>query len=542
MLDESSAGGVPSSMVAIKTSKESKGEGADEMLREATVMAQVSGHPNLVSLIGVVTSGLPMMLLISLCEHGSLLSVLKLRKIKNLQVKDCVPFTLAERVKMALDTAKGMAHLSAMSFVHRDLAARNVLVDSQRTCKVADFGLARGIAGARAGPDTNKDGDEEEYYRARTGTFPVRWTSPEAMQTMRFSEATDVWSFAVTLIEIFTDGGKPYDGMANAAVISQVQGGYRAEQPTLCSDEIYAIILECWMAKASERPTFAQLVVKFEDAGVAAEEPVDDKQQTVVPAIDASDEDISSAVLTAAAARLSARVEHAATTNETYMSGEVPLYTSAAVVEHAPTLAAEDPYLTIDGNGSSAADGAEDQYLTMDSSTADIVEDPYLTVNETGNAMDGNSSTADIVEDPYLTVNETGNAMDGSSSTADIVEDQDLTVTENGVKDGGDTVDDPAAVATARFAKAWVAANPTDGNFITAKAVAAALKESGVPQAKLRTIWTSAKMAGNPVAKMNQEEFFNACRLVVEAGGSFSTDTDAALASQRRPEVETMLF
>lgn len=472
----------------------------------------------LVSLIGVVTSGLPMMLLISLCEHGSLLSVLKLRKIKNLQVKDCVPFTLAERVKMALDTAKGMAHLSAMSFVHRDLAARNVLVDSQRTCKVADFGLARGIAGARAGPDTNKDGDEEEYYRARTGTFPVRWTSPEAMQTMRFSEATDVWSFAVTLIEIFTDGGKPYDGMANAAVISQVQGGYRAEQPTLCSDEIYAIILECWMAKASERPTFAQLVVKFEDAGVAAEEPVDDNQQTVVPAIDASDEDISSAVLTAAAAQLSARVEHAATTNDTYMSGEVPLYTSAAVVEHAPTLAAEDPYLTIDGNGSSAADGAEDQYLTMDSSTADIVEDPYLTVNETGNAMDG------------------------SSSTADIVEDQDLTVTENGVKDRGDTVDDPAAVATARFAKAWVAANPTDGNFITAKAVAAALKESGVPQAKLRTIWTSAKMAGNPVAKMNQEEFFNACRLVVEAGGSFSTDTDAALASQRRPEVETMLF
>ena len=80
ILDESSAGGVPSYMVAVKTSKEAKGEGAEEMMREATVMAQVSGHPNLVSLIGVVTSGTPLMLLLSLCEHGALLSVLKERK------------------------------------------------------------------------------------------------------------------------------------------------------------------------------------------------------------------------------------------------------------------------------------------------------------------------------------------------------------------------------------------------------------------------------------------------------------------------------
>merc|ERR1719272_2540931 len=125
ILDESSAGGVPSYMVAVKTSKEAKGEGADEMLREATVMAQVSGHPNLVSLIGVVTSGTPLLLLLSLCEHGALLSVLKERKLTG--GRSNTPFTLAERVKMALDIANGMAHLTALSFVHRDLAARNVL-------------------------------------------------------------------------------------------------------------------------------------------------------------------------------------------------------------------------------------------------------------------------------------------------------------------------------------------------------------------------------------------------------------------------------
>ena len=64
-------------LVAVKTSKEAKGEGADEMFKEATVMAQVTGHPNLVSLIGVVTSGAPLLLILTFCEHGSLLSYLK---------------------------------------------------------------------------------------------------------------------------------------------------------------------------------------------------------------------------------------------------------------------------------------------------------------------------------------------------------------------------------------------------------------------------------------------------------------------------------
>jgi serine/threonine protein kinase len=262
VLDETAAGGVPGYMVAVKTSKETKGEGAEEMLREATVMAQVSGHPNLVSLIGVVTSGPPLLLLLSLCENGSLLSLLKKRKQKG--VNGIMPLTVGERLKMALDTARGMEHLTANKFVHRDLAARNVLVDVLMCCKVADFGLARGTAGARTGPETNEDGDEEEYYRSRTGTFPVRWTAPEAMQTMRFTEGSDAWSFGITMIEVFTDGGKPYATMDNAAVISEVQGGYRAPQPELCPDTMYAVMLECWHAKAAERPPFTHLAERIE--------------------------------------------------------------------------------------------------------------------------------------------------------------------------------------------------------------------------------------------------------------------------------------
>ena len=199
ILDESSSGGVPGYMVAIKTAKEAEGAGADDMVTEATVMSQIKPHPNVVSLIGVVTSGLPLLLLISMCEHGSILSFVKERALAA-KGKQCAPLSFAQRAKMCLETARGMTYLIASRFIHRDLAARNVLLDSTFKAKIADFGLARGVKSAKQGPEKDADGGEEEYYRSQNGVFPVRWCAPEAMTTMRFSEASDVWSFGTYIV------------------------------------------------------------------------------------------------------------------------------------------------------------------------------------------------------------------------------------------------------------------------------------------------------------------------------------------------------
>jgi ephrin-B len=222
VLDESTTGGVPGYLVATKIVKKQTGEGADEMHKEASVMAQLSSHPNVVSLIGVVTSGVPLLLLLSLCEYGSLLSVLKKKKPKEAtkqrsfrtglswkrpakkapesEGNTTVGFTDKEKVKMLLEIARGMEYLISNQFVHRDLAARNILLNSARVCQVADFGLARSTGRAMTAAQQEEDGvaPEEQYYRSRTGTFPVRWTAPEAMATLRFSEASDVYNARFT--------------------------------------------------------------------------------------------------------------------------------------------------------------------------------------------------------------------------------------------------------------------------------------------------------------------------------------------------------
>jgi serine/threonine protein kinase len=127
-LDESPQGGVPGYLVAIKVLKEdvTGGTGETDLLREASLMALVEHHKHIVGLVGVVTSGTPLMLLLTYCEHGALGACLK---------KQGLPPTKS-KLELGLDVALGMEHLATSNFVHRDLAARNVLLSSVWTAKV----------------------------------------------------------------------------------------------------------------------------------------------------------------------------------------------------------------------------------------------------------------------------------------------------------------------------------------------------------------------------------------------------------------------
>ena len=55
--------------------------------------------------------------------------------------------------------------------------------------------------------------------------FPVKWTSPEAAQDLRFTIKSDVWSFGVLLYEIVTYARHPYLGITGCMLFFADRAG-----------------------------------------------------------------------------------------------------------------------------------------------------------------------------------------------------------------------------------------------------------------------------------------------------------------------------
>ena len=83
------------------------------------------------------------------------------------------------------------------------------------------------------------------------------------METLKFSPASDCWSFAVVVVELFQNGDTPYRGMSNPDVMKLTMSGDRHPQPEGCDAGVYSLLLTCWDADPAARPSFNELTGSF---------------------------------------------------------------------------------------------------------------------------------------------------------------------------------------------------------------------------------------------------------------------------------------
>ncbi|XP_040583667.1 tyrosine-protein kinase Src64B [Lepeophtheirus salmonis] len=250
--------------VAVKTLKPNT-MSPEAFLQEAEIMKKFS-HPHLVAMYAVCTDQEPFYIITEFMCNGALLDFLRKEDGKG-------KLTFDNLISISAQVAKGMSHLERKGLIHRDLAARNVLIGENLIAKVADFGLARVIV-------------DNEYSAHQGARFPVKWTAPEAISFGKFTVKSDVWSFGILLMEVFTYGQVPYPGMNNREVIDQVERGYRMAQPTnatypesktlpkevaIAQANVYKITLECWNRDPFKRPTFEFLAHMFEDFNITTQ-------------------------------------------------------------------------------------------------------------------------------------------------------------------------------------------------------------------------------------------------------------------------------
>uniref|UniRef100_A0A7N8XGM1 receptor protein-tyrosine kinase n=1 Tax=Mastacembelus armatus TaxID=205130 RepID=A0A7N8XGM1_9TELE len=227
--------------VAIKILNEATGPKANvEFMDEALIMASME-HPHLARLLGVCLSP-TIQLVTQLMPHGCLLDYVH-------EHKDHIGSQLL--LNWCVQIAKGMMYLEERRLVHRDLAARNVLVKSPNHIKITDFGLARLL-------DVN-----EKEYNADGGKMPIKWMALECIHYRKFTHQSDVWSYGVTIWELMTFGGKPYDGISSRDIPDLLEKGERLPQPPICTIDVYMVMVKCWMIDADSRPKFKELAAEF---------------------------------------------------------------------------------------------------------------------------------------------------------------------------------------------------------------------------------------------------------------------------------------
>jgi serine/threonine protein kinase len=178
--------------------------------------------------------------------------------------------TFAAKMDIARQTAQGMnwLHLSKPPFLHRDLKTGNLLVDSNWTVKVCDFGLSqvKNVSKQQATLAEDAQSATEPGRHHLIGT-PL-WMSPEILSgaSSEPDESADVYAYGIVLWEIITRQ-EPYPEVQSFDELVElvVVRGERPRFPPETPASLTELAGRCWHASRSERPTFVDILASLDD-------------------------------------------------------------------------------------------------------------------------------------------------------------------------------------------------------------------------------------------------------------------------------------
>lgn len=162
------------------------------------------------------------------------------------------PRTLSRILDIALQCAWGLDHAHAQGLVHQDVKPANIMIDQDGLTKVTDFGLAR----ARVAAGERGSTPAETSLLASHGGLTPAYCSPEQARGERLTRATDVWSWALSVLEMFTSGPPTRYGpdAADALGSATPHGSPRGRAPML-PEELARLLERCFRPEPSARPS-----------------------------------------------------------------------------------------------------------------------------------------------------------------------------------------------------------------------------------------------------------------------------------------------
>ncbi len=187
-------------------------KGRDAFIREAETWVDLDLHPHITSCYYVRSIETIPHVFAECVEGGSLESWIRQEKFD--LYADGLQDSLKRILDIAIQFAWGLGYAHEQGLVHQDVKPLNVLMTPEGIVKVTDFGLAKARAGAGGSP-----GAASSNTLVSGSLHTVAYRSPEQAKGDPLSHKTDIWSWAVSVLEMFNGGVSWMDGQTAALTL-----------------------------------------------------------------------------------------------------------------------------------------------------------------------------------------------------------------------------------------------------------------------------------------------------------------------------------
>ncbi len=222
-------------------------------LAELQTWIDLPEHPNILACRFFRTIGNETLIFADYCEGGSLADWIANGDLH----------TLEQKLDVAIRFAWGIQAIHERGLVHQDIKPGNVLMTKNGVPKVADFGLARAyqhMAATSQAMGAHLMADAPALVTS-AGMTPA-YASPEQRAGCALSNKTDMWSWAVSVMDMFLgEVSCPFGGHIAAETLNATVSAACDIAEEHIPDDVAEVLRRCFQSDPSQRWTSLAAVV-----------------------------------------------------------------------------------------------------------------------------------------------------------------------------------------------------------------------------------------------------------------------------------------